>query len=299
MTTSLSLLVLAAAGCLALAVPLLVWSFTTRTGAVRQQTLQNLRRDLTTKDGAADERGAGLLGLAQRLTPASSVKRLDRLLARAGRPAAWPVERVMVTKLVLTSATLGFVLLLSLGELSGRMLLFGVGLVVFAWFVPEILLYNAAQKRQQSIQEQLPDTLDQLTIAVEAGLGFEAAMAQVARNGRGPLGEEIVRTLQDIQVGQSRRAAYTELARRAQVDDLRRFIRSIIQADEHGISIARVLATQAKEMRLRRRQRAEEKAMQIPVKVIFPLILVILPALFIVIMGPAAINIMEGFGGKM
>ena len=146
---------------------------------------------------------------------------------------------------------------------------------------------------------ELPDTLDQMTIAVEAGLGFESAMAQAGQNGNGPLAEELVRTLQDIQVGQTRREAYEALAERTGVPDLRRFIRAVIQADDYGISIADVLRTQAREMRLKRRQRAEEKAMQIPVKVIFPLMLCILPVLFIVLLGPAAMDIIDYIQGNV
>ena len=130
---------------------------------------------------------------------------------------------------------------------------------------------------------------------LEAGLGFESAMARAGKNGKGPLAEELVRTLQDIAVGQPRREAYLALADRADVQDLRRFIRAVVQADAYGVSIADVLRTQAQEMRLKRRQRAEEKAMQIPVKVIFPLILCILPVLFIVLLGPAAMDIIDAF----
>ncbi len=134
-----------------------------------------------------------------------------------------------------------------------------------------------------------------MVIAVEAGLGFEAAMANAARNGRGPLAEELVRTLQDIQVGQPRRQAYEALAARNDVRDLRRFIAAINQADVYGIAIGDVLRTQAAETRLKRRQRAEEKAMQVPVKVVFPLMFCILPVLFIVVLGPAVQDIMGIF----
>src|SRR4051794_34300013 len=134
-----------------------------------------------------------------------------------------------------------------------------------------------------------------MTIAVEAGLGFESAMARAGANGTGPLAEELVRTLQDIAVGQPRREAYLALAERTGVNDLARFIRAVVQADAYGVSIADVLRTQAQEMRLKRRQRAEEKAMQIPVKVIFPLILCILPTLFIVLLGPAVMDIVAAF----
>ena len=136
-----------------------------------------------------------------------------------------------------------------------------------------------------------------MTIAVEAGLGFESAMMRAAKNGTGPFAQELIRTLQDMQVGQSRTEAYLALADRTTVVELRRFLRAVIQADEYGIAVADVLRTQASEMRLKRRQRAEEKAMKIPVKVIFPLMLCILPALFIVLLGPAALDMMKAFSG--
>jgi tight adherence protein C len=120
-------------------------------------------------------------------------------------------------------------------------------------------------------------------------------MDRAARNGKGPLAEELVRTLQDIQMGRSRRQAYDALAQRTEAADLRRFVRALIQADVYGISIADVLRTHAAEMRVKRRQRAEEKAMQIPVKVIFPLMLCILPVLFVVLLGPVAIRMIAAF----
>jgi tight adherence protein C len=198
-----------------------------------------------------------------------------QLHGRGGRPPAWPLERILVTKLVLVVVAAALMLLMVGSSPSPRGMAFAAGATAFAWVVPELLLYNTGEKRRQVIQLALPDTLDQLTIAVEAGLGFEAALQQTARNSKGPLPEELIRTLQDIQVGQPRRIAYLALGERTQVQDLQRFVRAIVQADEHGVSIARVLSTQAREMRIKRRQRAEEKAMQIPVKVIFPLILFI------------------------
>ena len=134
-----------------------------------------------------------------------------------------------------------------------------------------------------------------MTIAVEAGLSFDSAMARAAKNGAGPLAEELARTLQDMQVGRTRRQAYTAMAERVDVPDLRRFVRSVIQADAFGVPVAGVLRMQASEMRLKRRQYAEEKAMQIPVKVVFPLMLCILPVLFIVLLGPAAMDIVAAF----
>jgi tight adherence protein C len=223
------------------------------------------------------------------------VARLDRLASRAGRPADWPVPKLVAAKLVLTALAggLGSLVLTAHGGALNVTLVLGVTLV--AYFVPELLLYSRGQERQDAISLELADTLDQMTIAVEAGLGFESAMSRAGKNGKGPLAEELVRTLQDIAVGQPRREAYLALAERTGAPDLRRFIGAVVQADAYGVSIADVLRTQAQEMRLKRRQRAEEKAMQIPVKVIFPLILCILPTLFIVLLGPAVMDIVSIF----
>ena len=191
------------------------------------------------------------------------------------------------------AAVLGVLYTVSTGRTGAGVL--AAAVTVIAFFVPELLLYSRGQKRSETIALELADTLDQMTIAVEAGLGFESAMAQAGRNGNGPLAEELVRTLQDIEMGRSRRQAYESLASRTDVDDLGRFTRAVIQADAHGISIADVLRTQAAEMRIKRRQRAEEKAMQIPVKVVFPLLLCILPVLFIVLLAPAAMDVARAF----
>jgi tight adherence protein C len=233
-----------------------------------------------------------LVGL---LTPKSTVVRLQRLIAVAGHPADWPLARLVATKLVLATVAIGAGALYISGDPSVSRLLAVVVVAGVAYFVPEILLHSRGQERQEAIQLELADTLDQMTIAVEAGLGFESAMDRAGKNGKGPLAQELVRTLQDIAVGQPRRDAYLSLAERADVPDLGRFVRAVIQADAYGVSIADVLRTQAAEMRLKRRQRAEEKAMQIPVKVIFPLILFILPTLFIVLLGPAVVDIVGMF----
>ena len=289
--------VLSAAGSVGLALAFMAYALTAQPDAARNRARANLQRGMRRSGGAQDDvQGqGGLIGLARRLTPAGNVRRLDLLLARAGRPAGWPLERVLVTKLLFTAAVAGLMVLTLLGSPSGRVLLFAVAVVVLAWFVPDLLLISRGQKRREEIQKALPDTLDQMTIAVEAGLGFEAAMAHVAHNGRGALAEELIRTLQDIQVGQPRREAYRVLAERSPEPDLRRFLRAVIQAEQHGVSVARVLTTQAQEMRVKRRQRAEEKAMKIPVKVVFPLILTILPVLIIVVIGPGVINIIDAF----
>jgi tight adherence protein C len=276
-------------------VVLLGWALLSRPSAVAAQARDNLVRGIELHTGDSRRRGSGLAGLARGLTPSGTVARLDRLAATAGRPAAWPVAKLVAAKLVLAviAGLLGAIFVA--GRPGALTALMAVVVTVVAYYVPELLLKSRGQERQQAIALELADTLDQMTIAVEAGLGFESAMARAGRNGKGPLAEELVRTLQDIAVGQPRRDAYLALADRTGVTDLRRFIRAVVQADAYGVSIADVLRTQAQEMRLKRRQRAEEKAMQIPVKVIFPLILCILPTLFIVLLGPAVIDIIGVF----
>ena len=289
--------VLAAAVAVAGAVPLLGWSLLARPSAAVVAARHNLVRGIELHDLATGGRkGPRLLSrVVVGLTPSGTAARLDRLAAKAGRPAAWPVSRLVAAKLAL-GAVAGTLGLLVFSARPGVLtVLLATAVTVVAYFLPELLLHSRGQERQQAIALELADTLDQMTIAVEAGLGFESAMARAGKNGKGPLAEELVRTLQDIAVGQPRREAYLALADRTAVPDLRRFIRAVVQADAYGVSIADVLRTQAQEMRLKRRQRAEEKAMQIPVKVIFPLILCILPTLFIVLLGPAVMDIIGVF----
>jgi tight adherence protein C len=292
--TTIPLPVLGAALAVGLALPLLGWALLARPDAAAVAVRDNLRRGLDGGPTAvARPRGDGLVRVSRRLTPAATVRRIDRLLTRAGRPAAWPLARVVAAKVVLTVVAGGLGLLMLAERPQTSTVLFVLLVTGVSCFVPELLLYSRGQERQQEIGLQLADTLDQMTIAVEAGLGFESAIARAGRNGKGALAEELVRTLQDIAVGQPRREAYLALAERTGAPDLRRFIRAVVQADAYGVSIADVLRTQAKEMRLKRRQRAEEKAMQIPVKVIFPLIVCILPVLFIVLLGPTILSIMS------
>ncbi|WP_256837556.1 type II secretion system F family protein [Ornithinimicrobium faecis] len=204
----------------------------------------------------------------------------------------------MAKLLAAAVAAVGALMFWSMNPSVLSLALVGV-LALVGWFVPDLILWNEGQVRSKSIEQALPDFLDQLTIAVEAGLGLESAMAHVCRNSGGPLADEFVRTLQDIQVGQTRRIAFLSLAERTSVKDLKRFVRAVVQAEQFGVSVATVLNTQAREMRIKRRLRAEEKAMKVPVKVVFPLMLCILPVLFIIILGPVAMRIAEAFSGGL
>ncbi|MBG6189178.1 tight adherence protein C [Arthrobacter sp. CAN_A212] len=278
------------------AIPLFAWSIVGHRAPGRTQIQHNLTRGLPNETKAKQRNGSSLETFASRFTPDRLVAKLDRRLALAGRPAGWPLKRLVTAKILLAIAAAVLGVLYVGGAPGARSVLLALALTGIAYFVPDLLVYSKGTERQAAIALELPDTLDQMTIAVEAGLGFDSAMARAGQNGKGPLSAELVRTLQDMQLGMARREAYAALLSRTNAPDLRKFVNAIVQADRYGISISSVLRVQASEMRLKRRQRAEEKAMQIPVKVLFPLMVCILPVLFIVVMGPAAIQLVETLG---
>jgi tight adherence protein C len=235
--------------------------------------------------------------IAMRLSPSGIGTTLQRRLDLAGNPSGWTPDRILAAK------GLGLFILGGLGALYGLrtigLLIVGGAVAATAgFFLPDILLYNAGVKRQEKIQKALPDALDMLTVCVEAGLGFDAALAQVARNTTGPLAAEFSRVLQEIQIGKSRSQALRAMTDRTTVPELRSFVSALVQAGELGITIADVLREQAKEMRLRRRQRAEEKAQKVPVKILFPLVFCLFPSIFIVILGPGALSIAQVLFGR-
>lgn len=270
----------------------LTWNFI----AVDRNQLVLIRQNLNrTKlnPGQEDSKASDFTELARHLVSGSYAARLDRLLAMAGRPATWPLDRIVISKPIASLTLGGLGLLVFLTNPAPALFIMAIALLVLGFFLPDLLVYNAGIKRQQAIQLELPNILDQLLISVEAGLGFEAAMARVASNSPGPMAQEMSRALQEMQLGRSRAETYMALAERSSVADLKSFVRAVIQADRYGIGIVRVLKVQASQMRVKRRQRAEEKAMKLPVKVLFPLLMFIFPVLFIVILGPAVINILE------
>lgn len=230
-----------------------------------------------------------------RVAPRGYVAWIERQIVFAGRAGQWTAARFLAIKIVTSVPPIVIgILLIAADPVPFRIAVGGFG-ILLALIAAEVVLNARADDRQKAIQRALPDTLDQMTIAVEAGLGFDAAMSKSVANGRGPLAEELVRTLQDVSIGRSRRDAYHALERRTNVEDLRRFVRAVVQADQYGISIADVLRVQAGEMRVRRRQRAEEQAVKVPVKIVFPLVFCILPVLFIVLLTPAVLGIIRAF----
>jgi tight adherence protein C len=233
--------------------------------------------------------------LAASLSPSDYTARVQRRLNLAGNPRSWSPERLMAFKGLglVAGVVLGFVLGVKHG--FGPTVLFTAGAAAVGLFLPDILVRNIGEKRQLDLQKALPDTIDMLTVCVEAGLGFDSALARVARNTSGPLAEEFARVLQEMQIGMSRAEALRALVSRTNVTELRAFVSAMVQSGELGISIGDVLREQSREMRIRRRQRAEEKAQKLQVKLLAPLILCLLPAMFIVILGPAVMNIMNFF----
>jgi tight adherence protein C len=271
----------------------LVWSV----AATDRVALRNIQANLgqRARNAAPQNLAAEFGAVARKVTPGGYVAWLDKQLAAVGRPKDWPLERLLIVKpmLALGAGVLGLLNFLASPAPARFAVL--VAALAFGYFAPDLLVRTNADKRRAKIRQELPNTLDQMLISVQAGLGFEAAMARTAQNGSGPLADEMTRTLQDMQVGRSRKEAYLAMSDRVDVPDLRSFIRAIVQADAYGIAIAKVLKVQAHEMRLKRRQRAEEHAMKIPVKILFPLIFFIFPTLFIILLGPAVMNIVAAF----
>lgn len=237
------------------------------------------------------------LAMGKRVTRSDYAQRIAHKLEVAGNPPGWTVDRVTSLKFV-GLVTLPVVALL-LGSLLGFsfsiLLLVLIGAAVIGYFAVDLYLYQLGYDRTNKMQRALPDALDLLTISVESGLGFDAALSQVARNTEGPLAEEFARVLQEMQIGMGRGAALRALGDRTHVDEIRQFASAMVQADQLGIPIAQVLRVQSREIRTKRRQRAEEQAQKVAVKILIPLIFCILPCLFIAVLGPAAIRIIASF----
>jgi tight adherence protein C len=296
-----------AAIALASSVPLAWWAIsTTRTSTetVREnlaaglEYFTDMRRvvlEQSAQERVVQPSVAALARRARRLTPAGMIDGLERKIALAGMSDQWPVDRVLAMKLLGGAFGAVFGLLVLLGNPTAMMFMFFGLTTAIGWFGPDVLVARRADDRQREIERKLADSLDQITVCVESGLSFESAVARVA-DGNGALADELTRLLQDIQIGIPRSQALENLLERTDVTDLRSFVHSFTHAERYGIPIAQVLRAQAQELREKRRQRAEERAMKIPVKLVFPLVLCILPALFIVVAGPAVVRIKDSFG---
>lgn len=298
-----------AAAALAAALPIAWWALSgvhiegrvARANLSQGVSVSSNLRHATLQQSASDRVVTPLMDAlvrrARRLTPAGVIESLERRAFLAGLSEAWPTERLLAAKVVLALVLGGAGGLAFLANPSVGTTLLALALFFGGYFGVDYLMDLRARERQSTIERELPDVLDQITVCVEAGLGFEAAMAKVAEND-GPLPAEIGRTLQDIQIGITRDRALAGLLERTDVTDLRTFVHAFVQAERYGIPVAQVLRVQADEMREKRRVRAEERAMKMPVKIVFPVVMCILPALFVVVAGPAAIRISKiNFGG--
>jgi tight adherence protein C len=260
---------------------------------------QELERPFTERvlDPLADRFSA----IGRRFTPEDRILRIRRRLDLGGNPPGWDADRILGLKALaaLVGALLGLVVPPLLG--FGPLVTFGLVLIgcFGGWVAPSLWLYQVAYDRSQRVGRELPDALDLLTISVESGLAFDAGLAQVARRTTGPLAQEFFRVLQEMQIGTGRVQAMRALAERTDVPELKSFVGAMIQADAFGIPVSSVLRVQAKEMRVKRSQRAEELAQKVPVKILFPLIFCIMPCLFLVVMGPAVITVVQNFTGKL
>jgi tight adherence protein C len=260
--------------------------------ALREDTLA---KPLSERAVAPIILGAGRL--IRRFTPIGYLEKTQRKLILAGNPGNLDAPAFAVIKVATT--IVGIVLAFFLQGMAGsglqRFMLLILP-IVLGFFGPDAWLSRKVDERRTTMQKALPDVLDLLVISVEAGLGFDSALARVVGTVPGPLSEEFFRMLQETRVGVSRRDAMRHLMDRTDLDELRSFLLAMLQAEAFGVAIARVLRVQADEMRVKRRQRAQEKAFASPVKLVFPLVFCIFPSLFIVLLGPAGLRIAETFG---
>jgi tight adherence protein C len=264
-----------------------------------RQSVATARADELAKPLAQRTIGPLVIGLGnflKRFTPVGYLEKKQRKLMLAGFPGNLDAPAFIVIKLLTTAAGLlgAFFLIDFGGDSLQRIGLFTLP-IALGFFGPDAWLERKVDERRQAMLRALPDVLDLLVISVEAGLGFDSALSRVVATVPGPLSEEFFRMLQETRVGVSRRDAMRHLMERTDLDELRSFLLAMIQAEAFGVTIARVLRVQADEMRVKRRQRAQEKAFAAPVKLVFPLVFCIFPSLFIVLLGPAALQIAEAF----
>lgn len=290
----------------ALAVPVLWWALSAPK-VISDKAVQNLGtarrpsdlRVLKLEVPAAERIALPILrslgSAGHRFTPAGWIQRFEKNLGEAGKAGRWTPEQVIGAKIAATLLAGLWGLLRVFGDSSPQSLAISAAVVALSFFLPDLLLSAMASRRKEAIVLELPDILDQLTMSVEAGLGFEAAISRIAAKDQGILSQEFARLTQDIRLGTPRSEALHGLATRSGVDDLRHVVLSLRQAEKLGTPLADTLRVMADQLRTQRSLRAEEAANKLPIKMIFPLALCILPALFIVILAPAVIQLANTF----
>jgi tight adherence protein C len=270
----------------------------TQLGSIQAKNLEELELQQPLADRTIRPLVARLSRMSGRMTNASSSQTVEKRLALAGNPGDLRVTDWMGVKILVGIGVAILVLLV----LAGLMRNVSVGIfaaliaLIFGYTMPEFWLGRKVKARQNAILKMIPDTLDLLTISVRAGLGFDAALAKVVEKLNGPLTDEFRRALAEVRVGKTRREALRDMIPRTEVQPLSNFIGAIIQAEQLGVSISKVLQVQSEQLRIERRQRAEEQAAKAPIKMLLPLVGCIFPTLFIVILGPAMIAIINTLG---
>jgi len=269
------------------AVGVLWWGLTARPSAARANLFAGLPQ--AAAQPTTSESVLGRLGhAAHRLLPNALVDGLEVKLVQAGHPYGLDLPRILGIKIIL--AALGAFLLFLVGQ--PVLALVAAGLL---FFLPDLWVLSTRDKRQAAMQAKAADTIDQLTICVEAGLGLDAALARVATTTEGPLTDEFRHTISDIQAGVPRAQALRMLADRAQIPEIRQLVTALLQAQKHGVPLAETLRIQSAEMRLKRKQRTEEKAAKLTVKMLIPIVFCFLPVFMIVTVVPSFLSLGDAF----
>jgi tight adherence protein C len=239
----------------------------------------------------------GLTDIGRRLTPTGYVDQIRLKHTYAGEPSADAVDRFLAIRVVtVVLGVVGALYIMVAQPLDGGLNLAVAGFWLLIFILgPDAQLNRKVEERQLELRRKLPDILDLLTISVEAGLGFEQALDRTVSAVPGPLSDEFARMLGEVRAGASRADAMRSLEARANVPEIRSFVLAILQADTFGVSIGRVLRSQADEMRIKRRQLAQEMAQKAPVKMLIPMVFCVFPALFVVVLAPAVLNILDNF----
>ncbi|MBI2777456.1 MAG: type II secretion system F family protein [Chloroflexi bacterium] len=271
----------------------------TQLGTMQAKNLEELELQQPFFDRTIRPLAGKLSGSVARITSSNFSERTEKRLALAGNPGEMRTADWLGIKAIVAVVTAGILFILFAFLLGGGILqgiVFGLLGLGIGYILPEFWLGGRVKKRQKAILLQIPDALDLLTISVRAGLGFDAALGKVVEKMKGPLIDEFRRALAEVRVGKVRREALRDIIPRTEVQPLTNFVGAIIQAEQLGVSISKVLQVQSEQLRIERRQRAEEQAAQAPIKMLFPLVGCIFPSLFIVILGPAIILIIGNLG---
>jgi tight adherence protein C len=239
----------------------------------------------------------GLARMVLRISPRSSVETVTNKLMRAGLSRKVSPTGYLASKALLALGGFlgGQVVAGAVGANGSKAILLSLGIALVGFVLPDVVVTLKSRTRKEILRAELPDALDLLAVSVEAGLGFDSAIAKLTEHMEGPLADEFALTLGEMRVGESRQNALTKMMKRVETPELSAFVRAIIQADTLGISLGRILKVQASDTRTRRQLAAEERAMKAPIKMLFPTVLFIFPAMFIIILGPAFMNLSELF----